>query len=187
MALPWDDDARAYTRDPLDESLRAYGRGSVGRAITPSSTLFAPIAAPQRAVLGGPAAAVGGGGFGVPGSMPVSLATSVRPAPAPLPPVVFPGTPENDQFVKALNNILGGLGGQTRPRPGVQSLAPNSHDEECEAQWDKDILQCKILGAVKGSKSYKICERSANDRYSECLRNGVFGIRTPLYWGNPVN
>ena len=59
-----------------------------------------------------------------------------------------------------------------------------SYDEECEEQFKRDSINCQIVGAVKGRRKQRVCDRVAMYRYSECLADGPSNVRTPFYWGN---
>ena len=54
-------------------------------------------------------------------------------------------------------------------------------EAECKAKLDEDNTLCvAIAGPRYGPAGISICQSSAIQRYSECLRSGVNGIRTPL-------
>ena len=73
-----------------------------------------------------------------------------------------PGTPD-------------GKGGKFRPKDGDESAAQGSHapasgrrialsiEEECEAQYQKDLIECRLAGSPA-------CYAQAMLRYSNCLR-----------------
>jgi len=100
-----------------------------------------------------------------------------------LPPVFIPGTPENNAVArsigKTLEDIVGAIGRLPRaPSPKRR----DGNDDECEEQLRKDMIDCQTVKAVKGASAGAVCRGVAQTRYSECLRFGVKGIRTPPYW-----
>jgi hypothetical protein len=111
-----------------------------------------------------------------------------RATPAPgvpgVPPVYFPGTPENQQVAKSIADAIQGAIDQAGNLPIFgQTLRPD-YGDECDEQLERDITNCKIVGAVRGPQAYKKCERVAYTRYSQCLQYGPSGVRTPPYWSN---
>lgn len=80
-----------------------------------------------------------------------------------------------------VGGVLGaGLGGALGNSIG-QAMCP-SNDDQCEKKRDQDEALCvAIAGARYGRRGVAVCMSSATQRYSECLRSGVNGIRTPLH------
>ena len=64
----------------------------------------------------------------------------------------------------------------TRDRPGAPSDKP-----ECEDQFAVDNAYCDDLAKKYDKQTGAICGRTAMERYAECLRFGLNGVRTPLY------
>jgi multisubunit Na+/H+ antiporter MnhC subunit len=57
----------------------------------------------------------------------------------------------------------------------------NPYECECELKLESDDAECvAIAGPRYGPTGTRICQSSAIQRYAECLRGGVSGIRTPL-------
>ena len=83
------------------------------------------------------------------------------PVPVPLPPVVFPGTPENDRIVDSLNDIWNGLTGGLKPPPSGRAQDRNRYEEECEEQNRRDLINCQIVGAIHGRQAARICQSTA--------------------------
>jgi YD repeat-containing protein len=59
------------------------------------------------------------------------------------------------------------------------ALCPD--EDECEKKLnEEDDLCVAIAGTRYGAQGIKICQSSAMQRYAECLRFGIDGIKTPL-------
>jgi len=71
-----------------------------------------------------------------------------------------------------------GNSGRSRAKP------VNRYDEECQDIYDRDVINCKIVASIKSRSQAAACNKAAMVRYSECLRFGPGGIKTPFYWGN---
>lgn len=58
-------------------------------------------------------------------------------------------------------------------------------DNICEQLYKIDTDTCNAIARVRGAAAGANYHASATQRYSECLRNGVGGVRTPLdTWNN---
>lgn len=56
---------------------------------------------------------------------------------------------------------------------------------ECEDLNRIDTDTCNGITRIRGVQAGAICHASASQRYSECLRYGITGVRTPLAtWNN---
>jgi hypothetical protein len=56
---------------------------------------------------------------------------------------------------------------------------------ECEDLSRIDTDTCNGITRIRGAQAGAICHASASQRYSECLRYGITGVRTPLAtWNN---
>jgi hypothetical protein len=56
---------------------------------------------------------------------------------------------------------------------------PN-YDDECQRLFDGETAICSQVTQTLGKHAGTICHQSAMQRYAECLRDGVNGVRTPL-------
>ena len=76
-----------------------------------------------------------------------------------------------------------GAGAAANSGAGASNGGQNcSHDEDCEMNLNNEIRLCgSVAGARYGKQGFAICRRSAMQRYAECLRFGINGIRTPLH------
>jgi hypothetical protein len=101
-----------------------------------------------------------------------------------LPPVAFPGTPETDQFIKSLSDVLGQILPGKVQIPGYGSPHTDQYDDECEASWDKERAACSDIDASteEGASEKRACYTNAFKRYSECLRGGMGNVQTPFWW-----
>ena len=53
--------------------------------------------------------------------------------------------------------------------------------EKCQDEYDTDMINCKIVYAVKGVRQGRACEQRAFDKYVDCVHNdGQKGIEP--YW-----
>ena len=77
-----------------------------------------------------------------------------------------------------------GSGGGGRSSGQGRSRSRPWYDEECEEVMNRDMINCQIVKATRGSLKAKECRAVANKRYSECLIFGPKGILTQPYWGN---
>jgi RHS repeat-associated protein len=70
-------------------------------------------------------------------------------------------------------------GDQPKPR----SMDADCPGDECDKRLETDLTMCAALAKARsGPRGYKICERSAYQRFAECRRaGGPHGIRTPLH------
>lgn len=178
MAYPWDDGARDF-EDQVDQLVQAYGRGEIdlglpggaGTAPVPSTFWLNTVPTYEDAA----------------GLNPVNFVPAAPAAPAPLPlllpPVAIPGTPENDQFVKALSDIWNGVVGQGRSDGGAQNVKQNPYERECENLYASDTTQCNQVTRRRGSEAGDVCHQTASQRFGECLKGGLANVRTPLYLG----
>ncbi len=58
-------------------------------------------------------------------------------------------------------------------------------DDECEKLHRIDTDTCNAITKVRGRAAGRRCHASASQRYAECLRFGITGVRTPLdTWNN---
>lgn len=65
-----------------------------------------------------------------------------------------------------------------------QQCKPDNKDE-CEELLRIDTSTCNGITRVRGARAGAICHASASQRYAECLRHGLSGVRTPLAtWNN---
>jgi hypothetical protein len=75
--------------------------------------------------------------------------------------------------------------GNGRHGSSQSQASPRDPDEnECEELLNKDMINCQIVKATRGSRKAFQCRSVAMERYSECLRGGLSNVRTPPYWGN---
>jgi hypothetical protein len=44
--------------------------------------------------------------------------------------------------------------------------------QQCQDEYDTDMIDCKTVYAVKGSRHGKACEQRAFDKYVDCVHNG---------------
>ena len=71
--------------------------------------------------------------------------------------------------------------GDTQQRLPVQSETDSSDPmQDCEDMLGLELAKCRGLGSVLGGSVQKVCADSARARYSECMRFGRDGVRTPL-------
>ncbi|CBJ50363.2 RHS repeat domain-containing protein [Ralstonia solanacearum] len=78
---------------------------------------------------------------------------------------------------RAANNALDSI------RSAVSSSADEgcNREQNCERKYEEDEARCTIAKARYGPRGLSVCLSSAAQRYAECLRSGVAGIRTPLH------
>lgn len=94
-----------------------------------------------------------------------------QPVPGPFD-VFFPGTQANQNFTSATTAAINKI---------KDLICKDGNDEECEKKYKQDLALCSAIASPRyGSRGYKICEKAANTRYSECLKDGPNGIRSPL-------
>ncbi|HEY4029116.1 MAG TPA: hypothetical protein VGM25_02135 [Caulobacteraceae bacterium] len=71
-----------------------------------------------------------------------------------------------------------------RPLDELFSWASRPTEEQraqCQDEYDTDMIDCKTVYAVKGSRHGKACEQRAFDKYVDCVHNdGQKGIQP--YW-----
>jgi hypothetical protein len=75
-----------------------------------------------------------------------------------------------------LGAVLGGLGGNAL----ANAICPEEDDCERKYTREHDGECVAIAGARYGKRGIAVCQHSATQRYSECLRFGIEGIKTPL-------
>ncbi|HCG54121.1 MAG TPA: hypothetical protein DEX10_12105, partial [Betaproteobacteria bacterium] len=108
----------------------------------------------------------------------------------PIPGMPSPGRPANPTPDNSLDPYPS-KPGWTLPPIRVPSWLPDwlkpaqqckeEREEECSKKLQEDDALCvAIAGPRYGRAGIAICKKSAMERYSECLRSGVNGIRTPL-------
>ncbi len=87
--------------------------------------------------------------------------------PVALPPIVIPGTPENDAWVQsAYQQIQSAIN-------AVSSLICKNNDREkrCDHQYYKvDIPMCRAISRSRGKAAGQRCYAAAAQRYAACLR-----------------
>jgi RHS repeat-associated protein len=78
-----------------------------------------------------------------------------------LPPVFYPGTPENDAFVRDVNKIINWL---------FDDDECEDKEEVCQERYDTDIATCRTIGRRRGKAAAARCYKTAADRYAACLK-----------------
>lgn len=163
-------------RPTIDPLIARYGLGGIGQNVDPLGAATSNSAHMRRPV-------DLAGSERIPA---VTFAASRRqqiPVPSLWPPAFIPGTPENRRTSRSLQDAIQGAVDAVGNLPIPSRRFKPDYDEECQEQLDKDLINCQILGATKGRAAYGKCKSVAMDRYSECLKWGVNGTRTPPYWG----
>jgi len=86
--------------------------------------------------------------------------------PVPLPPIVIPGTPENDAWVQsAYQQISDAINAV------VSMCKDNDREKRCDHQYYKvDIPTCRGVARNRGQAAGERCYASAAQRYAACLR-----------------
>jgi RHS repeat-associated protein len=94
----------------------------------------------------------------------------------------LPGSVAGASAGSTWGGVIGaGFGGTVGNALG-QTVCDSEKDQECEKRFKQDAALCEaIAGARYGRRGIALCKKSATERYSECLRSGVGGIRTPLH------
>jgi hypothetical protein len=104
----------------------------------------------------------------------------VIPAPGLFPPpsVTTPSQPARPPIIGDPNAFW------NRPLDDLFSWAGRPTEEQrakCQDEYDTDMIDCKTVYAVKGSRHGKACEQRAFDKYVDCVHNdGQKGIQP--YW-----
>jgi hypothetical protein len=99
------------------------------------------------------------------------------PAPGLFPPpiVTTPSQPSRPPIIGDPNAFW------NRPLDDLFSWAGRPTEEQrakCVDEYDTDMIDCKTVYAVKGSRQGKACEQRAFDKYVDCVHNdGQKGIR----------
>lgn len=102
------------------------------------------------------------------------------PAPNLFPPptVITPSQPARPPIIGDPNAFW------NRPLDDLFSWAGRPTEEQrakCQDEYDTDMIDCKTVYAVKGSRHGKACEQRAFDKYVDCVHNdGQKGIQP--YW-----
>ena len=102
------------------------------------------------------------------------------PAPGLFPPpiVTTPSQPARPPIIGDPNAFW------NRPLDDLFSWASRPTEEQrarCQDEYDTDMIDCKTVYAVKGSRHGKACEQRAFDKYVDCVHNdGQKGIQP--YW-----
>lgn len=87
--------------------------------------------------------------------------------PLPVPPIVIPGTPENDAWVQSAYEQI------EAAMHEVSSLICKNNDREkqCDHQYYKvDIPVCRAVSRSRGKAAGERCYAAAAQRYAACLR-----------------
>jgi hypothetical protein len=88
---------------------------------------------------------------------------------------------------KSLSSIWDDLTGDA-PDSAVDDITDcgsGGDDEICKQLYRIDTDTCNAITRRRGSRAGVICHQSAAQRWSECLRHGPSGVRTPLAtWNN---
>ncbi|MFO0768360.1 MAG: RHS repeat-associated core domain-containing protein [Nitrospiraceae bacterium] len=82
------------------------------------------------------------------------------PVPFPIPPIAIPGSPQNQQAVKATAEAF-----RQFQDAISQSLRKCGTEEECDKQYEKDLKECRSLPSPAARSR---CYASANNRYGAC-------------------
>lgn len=71
------------------------------------------------------------------------------------------------------------------PRDIPKDECDEGEDGICEEMYRIDTDTCNGITRVRGPAAGQRCHASASQRYAECLRYGISGVRTPLdTWSN---
>jgi RHS repeat-associated protein len=82
-----------------------------------------------------------------------------------LPPVFYPGTPENDAFVRDVNKIIKWLFDDHDD----DDDECEDREEVCQERYDTDVATCRAIGRKRGKAAAARCYKTAADRYAACL------------------
>ncbi len=63
----------------------------------------------------------------------------------------------------------------------VKEACTPKDDDPCEKLLEQDEAACAVPGIRYGKRGLAICMQSAMQRYSECLKSGPGGVKTPLH------
>ena len=63
----------------------------------------------------------------------------------------------------------------------VKEVCTPKDDDPCEKLLKQDEAACAVPGIRYGKRGLAICMQSAMQRYSECLKSGPGGVKTPLH------
>jgi RHS repeat-associated protein len=84
-------------------------------------------------------------------------------------------------------NTYAYVGGNPLMRTDATGLvtACEAPPDSCDKLLDIDTATCNGITRVRGKRAGAICHASAAERYAECLRDGISGVKTPLAtWNN---
>jgi hypothetical protein len=71
------------------------------------------------------------------------------------------------------------------PSSSSRQICKPADKNECEELLQIDTDTCNGIARARGARAGAICHASASQRYAECLRFGLTGVRTPLAtWNN---
>jgi len=106
-------------------------------------------------------------------------------------PLIWPNISQQarQRAARQLQQWWNNRGNQSWSQPSSSSSSTGvckaGDNDECEALPRIDTATCNGIARVRGRRPGAICHASASQRYAECLRNGLSGVRTPLAtWNN---
>ena len=86
-----------------------------------------------------------------------------------LPPVFYPGIPENDAFVRDVNKIINWLFDDDDDDDDGGDDECEDREEVCQERYDTDSATCRAIGRKRGKAAAARCYKTAADRYAACL------------------